>query len=344
MLKSTICRMALCALLVPGVASADTPLSAEDHAKIGIAAAADFPGYASLCNLDARMRNVNVPRDRKAQAGGQKRGSGGGSGQRLVAGPLPPTRVFDNLYFLGRHSVTAWLYGTEDGYILIDGLNNDEEAEKYILGGMRELGLDPKAIKHILVTHGHGDHYGGADYVAETLGLEVTMTEPDWQLVARIGTHPRFGPPPKRGIAVEDGQVLEFGTSQLTVHMSPGHTPGTVSPIFEVSDNGARHTVMLWGGTGFNFGPHGPTFLEYAKSARKMRKLAAQAGVAVFLSGHPRRDGTGDLLSQLGTREDGDSHPFVRGQEGYALFTTLEHCALAQAARFEKAVSAQPDN
>ena len=61
------------------------------------------------------------------------------------------------------------LHGTEEGYVLIDGLNTDEEAEQYIFGGMEALELDPAAIAMILLTHGHGDHYGGADYVTERL-------------------------------------------------------------------------------------------------------------------------------------------------------------------------------
>ncbi len=326
------------------LSSAEASLSAQQHAALGLDAAKMAPGYANLCNLDARIRNVNLPRTagvsggrRAEQDADSKRGqSRARQRKRVTSAPIPPTQVFDNLYFLGTASVGAWLYGTEEGYILIDGLNNDQEAERYIIRGMASLGLNPKAIKHIVVTHAHGDHYGGADYMAERLGVEIMMSAPDWKLASFLGNHPRFGPPPKSGITVTDGQVLTLGEGSMTLHITPGHTPGTLSPVFKVYDNGESHMAMLWGGTGFNFGPYRQIFLKYANSAAKMRRIARNAGVDVFLSGHPKRDGSDQLITQLQQRDVQQPHPFVKGEQGYALFTVLEQCALAQAARFDK--------
>ncbi|MFO1296126.1 MAG: MBL fold metallo-hydrolase [Rubrivivax sp.] len=54
--------------------------------------------------------------------------------------------------------------------MLIDALNTSDEVDRLIVGGMKKLGLDPAQIKTLLVTHGHGDHYGGARRIKEIVG------------------------------------------------------------------------------------------------------------------------------------------------------------------------------
>ena len=73
-----------------------------------------------------------------------------------------PARVFDNLYFVGGKVHSAWALTTREGIILIDTLY-PYNSEELIIGGMRKLGLDPKNIKYVLVSHAHADHIGGAE-------------------------------------------------------------------------------------------------------------------------------------------------------------------------------------
>jgi metallo-beta-lactamase class B len=89
-------------------------------------------------------------------------------------------KVFDNVYFVGTKWVSAWAITTYDGIILIDALNNDAEAERFITGGLRKLGLDPAQIKYLVISHAHGDHYGGARHLVEKYHPRVVMSEVDW--------------------------------------------------------------------------------------------------------------------------------------------------------------------
>src|SRR6266850_290682 len=101
--------------------------------------------------------------------------------KRLAGGAPEPGRAFDNLYFVGSNWVSAWAIQTSEGIILIDALNNRAEAESVIDAGLRKLGLDPAQIKYVIVTHAHGDHYGGAVHLVEKYKARVVMSEPDWK-------------------------------------------------------------------------------------------------------------------------------------------------------------------
>ena len=92
-----------------------------------------------------------------------------GLSQDIIKDP-PATKLTDNLYFVGIGRVSAYALDTPDGIVIIDSLDNAEEAEQFIAGGLRSVGLDPARIKAVFVSHGHGDHYGGAQYLHDKYG------------------------------------------------------------------------------------------------------------------------------------------------------------------------------
>ncbi|MFI9023879.1 MBL fold metallo-hydrolase [Streptomyces sp. NPDC053560] len=221
--------------------------------------------------------------------------------------PAPaPLRLFDNLAFLSAGWVSAMAVLTDDGIVLIDALTSPAEAESVIVGGLRELGARPQTIKYVIATHGHGDHIGGAQYLADRYGARVLMTPADWDLVAR--TRPDHAP--DRDLEITDGQRLTLGGTTIRLHRTPGHTPGTVSPVLPVRAGRARHTAMLWGGTN---PPGTPAELRaYLASLRTFRHRTRRAGADVELSNHPNDHGL-QRAEQLRAAPDGPN-PFVLGR------------------------------
>jgi len=251
---------------------------------------------------------------------------------------VEPVKVFDNLYFVGQSEYSAWALTTAEGIIVMDAIF-DYSVEDEVIGGLRKLGLDPKQIKYVVVSHAHGDHVGGARALQD-LGARVVMSAADWDLLERANVN--FSKP-RRDIVAADGQKLTLGDATLTLYLTPGHTLGTISTILPVKDGRTTHQAAYWGGTAFNW-VRGPAnyitpdrpakfwFETYATSAARFRDVATRAGVDVVLSNHPKYDRTPQKRPALAMRRPGSPHPFVVGTPSVQRFLTVaEECALAGA-------------
>jgi metallo-beta-lactamase class B len=250
-----------------------------------------------------------------------------------------PVKVFDNLYFLGQTEYSAWAVTTSAGIIIIDSIF-DYSVEDEVIGGLKAMGLDPAAIKYVVISHGHSDHSGGAKYLQDRFNARVILAAADWDLLARSS-----GPKPRRDMVAADGQKLTLGDTTVTLYNTPGHTIGTLSTLIPVKDNGAPHVAAYWGGTAFNWTanrtayitPERPDsfwFKTYSDSARRFKEIAARAGADVLLSNHTDFDGSKAKLPRLAQRKAGDPHPMVIGAAGVQRYlTTVDECAQAGLAR-----------
>jgi len=257
------------------------------------------------------------------------------SGIRDVAPGKPPARetwftepakVFDNLYFVGSKIHSSWALTTSDGIIVIDTLftyNSEEE----IVGGLKKLGLDPATVKYVIITHAHGDHVGGAKLMQDRFKSHIVMGAPDWDSIEKsVNQYPNGRP--KRDIVAADGQKITLGDTSVTLVLTPGHTPGTVSMLFEVKDKGTPLMVAYSGGTAFNFPNDVPHFEIYINSQRKMAALAATVNATVLMSNHSEFDNAVTKIKMLAARKPGEPHPFDLGRNAVArYFKVSDECA-----------------
>lgn len=109
-----------------------------------------------------------------------------------------------------------------------------------ILSEIRTAGVSPERITRILLTHGHGDHAGGAATLSQVCGAQVYAMEPAAGFVARgdlaalslekavaAGVYePGYTFRACPVLPVADGQRIGVGSLALTVVSSPGHSAG----------------------------------------------------------------------------------------------------------------------
>lgn len=326
---ASVCILVTLAAITHGQ---DAPSAAGTH----IAAARQAAGeeFVSVFN------DLCGPLDpQRTPPSGARRGGGPGAratGPATAAGATPawhvePRKVFDNLYYLGQTEYTAWAVTTSAGIIVIDPLF-DYSVELQVVDGLTKLGLEPRQIKYVLVSHGHGDHVGGARLLQQRYGARVIMSSADWDLVAASR---QSYPKPERDMVAVDGQQLTLGETTITMYLTPGHTPGTISTLIPVTDQGRPHLAAQWGGTGFNFTitpdrPRPYWFETYARSVAHFSEAVAKRGADVQIANHPNQDGATSKLAALAERRPGDPHPFVVGTATVQRYLTMvRECALA---------------
>jgi metallo-beta-lactamase class B len=250
---------------------------------------------------------------------------------------LAPTKVFDNLYALGRTSTVVWALATPDGILLVDA-GYPDQLEAVLLPAMRAAGLDPDDVRYVLVAHGHADHYGAASYFQQR-GARVALSAADWALVEAPppagALAPAGLPPPRRDVVVVDGEPIVFGGVEITPVLIPGHTPGALGFVFGVEDGGRRHTAALFGGSILLVSRIPDEGLrQYVQSLERFAAVTQRLGVDVEIQNHPLYDGFPRKLERLSRRSAGEPHPFVVGTDGYQRFlTVMKECTSAQLAR-----------
>lgn len=306
--------------VLPAAGQGPLPPEARRHVE----AAREAAGTEHAAMVD-RLCPASVPAP--ARGGGPAGGRAGGppAPPARASWYAEPARVFDNLLFVGMTEFTAWAVPTSAGIIVIDPVF-DYSVEAAVVEGLQKLGLNPADIRYVLVSHGHGDHAGGARLLQERYQARVLMAAADWDLLER--QKPAWLP--RRDMIVTDGQTLTLGDTTLTMYLTPGHTDGTVSTFIPVRDGAAQHLAFLWGGTLFNFGPDRARFEAYAASAARMRDLVTRRGADVLLSNHTDYDGTTRKLPALRARRAGERHPYVVGTDSVrAYLTVANECAQA---------------
>jgi metallo-beta-lactamase class B len=324
-------KIALVLLLAFTLAAQNSKDAPDAH--IAAAKAAAGEDFQNLFNFQCYGPGPGgqrpVPGAPPAQ-GAAGRGPGRSAGQRPAGPPdrstwhAEPVKVFDNLYFFGQSEYAVWAITTSQGIIVLDTIF-DYSVEDEVADGMKKMGLDPANIKYAVVSHAHPDHDGGARFLQEHYGTRVIMSPADWDVLDKRTN----GTKPKRDIEATDGQKLTLGDTTLTLYITPGHTPGTISTVFPVKDNGTPHLAALWGGVGLN--PDREAVETYIRSAQRFSGIVKQAGADIILANHTDWDRSKINLPMLAKRTPGTPNPYIVGNAKALNFLKVaEECATAR--------------
>jgi len=308
---------------IAGMASAQTPAPTADSyvAAAKIAAGTDWAGtFLRLC----------IPPPAGPPAGRGQAAPAGGRGAARGTPPkenwyAEPAKVADNLYFLGTRIHSAWAIAGSQGIIVIEALF-DYATRDEVLDGLKKVGLDSKKVKYVILSHAHGDHDGGAALLQDSIpGVHLIYGAEDWDAVDK-----RTGSKPKRDMVGTDGMKVSVGDAAVQIVTMPGHTPGTLSYLFEVRDNGKPLRIAYVGGTAIPFNANAAYYDAYLASSRKMAKAAADYGATALMSNHSEFDDAYFKAHAAADRKPGEANPFDVGASGVArYFAVVQACTTA---------------
>jgi glyoxylase-like metal-dependent hydrolase (beta-lactamase superfamily II) len=156
-----------------------------------------------------------------------------------------------------------------------------------IIGNMKKLGLDPKDLAKIILTHCHIDHIGGVTEIKKRFGSKIYIHKLDAPpletgdsiLTAAKWYQTTFPPTPVDVKFNLPEEVLTIGEQKIICLHTPGHTPGSISIYL---DRGGKRIL-------FGQDLHGPLLLEfgsnledYGRSTKKLLDLEAD----ILCEGH----------------------------------------------------------
>ncbi|HAS73219.1 MAG TPA: MBL fold metallo-hydrolase, partial [Clostridiales bacterium UBA8960] len=134
---------------------------------------------------------------------------------------------------VGAYAANCFIVGDEESLVGIV-VDPGGEAER-IIKKVEMMGLK---IETIILTHGHGDHIGGAETLKKLTGAKVIchhdeaemILDPDLNLTRNMN-----GPTVSVKVdrTVGDGDVVAFGKFKLRILHTPGHTLGGICLYIE---------------------------------------------------------------------------------------------------------------
>ena len=235
--------------------------------------------------------------------------------------PLPPTKIFDDFSVIGGIGTVMFVLETSEGLVLFDSLLPVRPFENIFLDGMKALKYDPSDVIALFVTHGHFDHTGLSDFLCDHYSIPFYMSSVDNAFSLKDNPARGFEPLHNVPTFVDEDCVICYGKKKIQIVQTPGHTPGGLSFVIPVTDDGRKLNLALWGGTSM---PKEPDLkLKYRESLLHFKQFTDCYEVEAEVCAHPFMDNTHERIAMQRNRIYGMPNPFAMGRKAYLRYSDM---------------------
>lgn len=239
--------------------------------------------------------------------------------------PRAPFKVFGNTYFVGTLGLSSVLLAADDGLALIDVAL--PQSAPLIDASIQALGFKTGDVKYILTSHAHFDHLGGVRSMQRRTGAVVLASASTARALALghpVPEDPQFGTGPldafpaiTEGVRVmQDGETVALGGTTVTIHHTPGHTPGATTWTW-TSCEGDRCLNMVYVDSLTAVSKEGFRYTDVPGRVDTFRATLGKVGALpcdVVISTHPAATGMDDKVAgrqREGLAPGAEGDPFV---------------------------------
>ena len=129
---------------------------------------------------------------------------------------------------VGQLQTNCYILQSQTEAIIIDPGAEPERIMRLIT----DTGLTPSRI---IATHSHFDHVLGVDKLKRSFEIPFQIHKDDLPILESMQARVRqfmgidVPPPPRVDGYLQDGDIIKFGTENIRVIHTPGHSPGSIS-------------------------------------------------------------------------------------------------------------------
>lgn len=187
---------------------------------------------------------------------------------------------------VGPLATNCYLLYNEAGDIVVFDPGDDTDD---IVAAVEKLPGLNKKVHAVVLTHGHFDHLGAANEVADELSSFIYISAREHEFLQQKGTAGgrEYGMEtdiPIIDFEVSEGDIIEAGAFKLKVIETPGHSPGSICLYAEEGE-----TKILFSGDTLFAGSIGRVDFEGGDEVamtQSLERLAELAPETLVLPGH----------------------------------------------------------
>lgn len=231
-------------------------------------------------------------------------------------------KIFDDLIIVAQKETACYILKTSSGLVIIDGIWPSEKVYNELCKAINDAGWTTIPITKFIMTHGHIDHVGCGKLLVENHNVKTYLSKVDDELRLNSSCEEDYLESFKRfpiDCFLKDNDEINCGDKTIKVIHTPGHTDGTMSFVFPVTENDQIYYAALFGGA-TPFWNDEKAKITQIESIKKFKSTTKNLHVDVAFTNHTAFDSGLERIEYSKSRMKHLPNIYILGESGAQKF------------------------